>query len=102
MQWLDLDVKTVRKINALVKECQRTPFTGAGKPEALKGNLRGHWSRRINQEHRLVYRIEADWCIASKPMCSSLCSVGITTKNNPIFPATPPAAGAAEEAGASA
>ena len=60
VQWLDLDVKTVRKINALVKECQRTPFTGTGKPEALKGNLRGHWSRRINQEHRLVYRIEAD------------------------------------------
>ena len=63
VQWLDLDVKTVRKINALVKECQRTPFTGTGKPEALKGNLRGHWSRRINQEHRLVYRIEADMLI---------------------------------------
>ncbi|MDB5235548.1 MAG: Txe/YoeB family addiction module toxin [Hymenobacter sp.] len=63
VQWLELDVKTVRKINALVKECQRTPFTGTGKPEALKGNLRGHWSRRINQEHRLVYRIEADMLI---------------------------------------
>ena len=63
VQWLDLDVKTVRKINGLVKECQRTPFTGIGKPEALKGNLRGHWSRRINQEHRLVYRIEADMLI---------------------------------------
>ncbi len=61
--WFDLDVKTVRKINALVKECQRTPFTGTGKPEALKGNLRGHWSRRINHEHRLVYRIEADMLI---------------------------------------
>ena len=60
VRWLDLDVKTVRKINALVKECQRTPFTGTGRPEALKGNLRGHWSRRINQEHRLVGRIEAD------------------------------------------
>ena len=60
VQWLNLDVKIVRKINALVKECQRTPFAGTGKPEALKGNLRGHWSRRINQEHRLVYRIEAD------------------------------------------
>jgi len=53
----------VRKINALIKECRRTPFTGTGKPEALKGNLRGHWSRRINQEHRLVYRIEADMLI---------------------------------------
>ncbi len=61
--WLDLDVKIVRKINALIKECRRTPFTGTGKPEALKGNLRGHWSRRINQEHRLVYRIEADTLI---------------------------------------
>ena len=61
--WLDLDVKIVRKINALIKECRRTPFAGTGKPEALKGNLRGHWSRRINQEHRLVYRIEADTLI---------------------------------------
>ena len=58
VQWLTLDVKTVLKINALIKECQRTPFSGTGKPEALKGNLRSHWSRRINQEHRLVYRIE--------------------------------------------
>jgi len=48
VQWLDLDMKTVRKINALVKDCQRTPFTGTGNPEALKRNLRGHWSRRIN------------------------------------------------------
>lgn len=63
VRWLELDVKTVHKINALVKECTRTPFTGTGKPEALNGNLRGHWSRRINQEHRLVYRIEADMLI---------------------------------------
>jgi toxin YoeB len=58
-EWLEQDIKIVRKINALIKECQRTPFTGTGKPEALKGKLRGYWSRRINQEHRLVYRIEA-------------------------------------------
>jgi toxin YoeB len=63
VQWQALDVKIVQKINSLVRECQRTPFTGTGKPEALKGNLRGHWSRRINQEHRLVYRIEADLLI---------------------------------------
>jgi toxin YoeB len=59
-EWLEQDIKIVRKINALVKECQRTPFTGTGKPEALKRNLRGFWSRRINEEHRLVYRIEGD------------------------------------------
>ena len=63
LEWQDFDAKTVRKINALIKECCRTPFSGTGKPEALKGNLRGHWSRRINQEHRLVYRIENDTLI---------------------------------------
>ncbi len=57
VQWQTLDVKIVQKINSLVKECQRTPFTGTGKPEALKGNLRGYWSRRINHEHRLVYQV---------------------------------------------
>jgi toxin YoeB len=60
VDWQAADGKIVLKINALIKECQRTPFSGTGKPEALKGNLRGYWSRRITQEHRLVYRIEGD------------------------------------------
>ncbi len=60
LHWLETDVAMVRKINALLKECKRTPFAGTGKPEALKGNYRGHWSRRITQEHRLVYRVEGE------------------------------------------
>ncbi|WP_354581477.1 Txe/YoeB family addiction module toxin [Hymenobacter sp. UYP22] len=60
VDWQAADGKIVLKINALIKEGQRTPFSGTGKPEALKGNLRGYWSRRITQEHRLVYRIEGD------------------------------------------
>ncbi|SHL17504.1 Txe/YoeB family addiction module toxin [Hymenobacter psychrotolerans] len=60
VDWQAADGKIVLKINALIKECQRTPFSGTGKPEALKGNLRGYWSRLITQEHRLVYRIEGD------------------------------------------
>ena len=63
LYWQETDRAILRKINTLLKEYQHTPFAGTGKPEALKGNLRGHWSRRINQEHRLVYRIEADMLI---------------------------------------
>lgn len=58
MHWQKSDKKTLRKINELIKECQRTPFEGIGKPEPLKGNLSGWWSRRINIEHRLVYKYE--------------------------------------------
>jgi toxin YoeB len=56
--WIDNDREVLRKINALIKECQRTPFAGTGKPEALKQNLSGFWSRRITGEHRLVYKAE--------------------------------------------
>jgi len=49
--------KLVFKIFELIENIQQTPFSGIGKPEALKGNLSGFWSRRINQEHRLVYKI---------------------------------------------
>jgi len=54
--WQDHDRKLVLRINGLIKECLRTPFTGTGKPEPLRGALSGWWSRRINQEHRLVYK----------------------------------------------
>ena len=58
--WQTQDPKLLLRINALIKECQRTPFYGIGKPEPLKGSMAGWWSRRINQEHRLVYRVEGD------------------------------------------
>ncbi|REG90574.1 Txe/YoeB family addiction module toxin [Algoriphagus antarcticus] len=56
--WLEADLKLLKKINTLIKECQRTPFTGIGKPEPLKNELSGWWSRRIDREHRLVYRVK--------------------------------------------
>lgn len=56
--WQQHDKSILKKINALIKESARTPFEGTGKPEPLKGDLSGYWSRRINQEHRLVYKCE--------------------------------------------
>ncbi len=57
--WFETDKKQIKKINDLIKEIERTPFEGIGKPEALKFNLKGLWSRRIDHEHRLVYRVES-------------------------------------------
>jgi toxin YoeB len=59
LYWAETDVRVRDKINTLIDDIQRHPFTGLGKPEPLKRNLRGFWSRRINREHRLVYRVEA-------------------------------------------
>jgi len=56
LHWQTHDPKLVARINGLIKECARTPFKGTGKPEPLRGALSGWWSRRITQEHRLVYR----------------------------------------------
>ncbi len=56
--WQQHDKKILKKINLLLKECQRTPYQGTGKPEKLKENLLGWWSRRITLEHRLVYRVD--------------------------------------------
>jgi toxin YoeB len=58
--WIVTDRKVLQKINALIKECQRTPFEGTGKPEALRLNFSGYWSRRITGEHRLVYKVDED------------------------------------------
>ena len=58
--WLEQDKKILKKINGLLKDCQRSPFAGIGKPEPLKGNLAGFWSRRITDEHRLVYCVERE------------------------------------------
>lgn len=58
LYWQTHDKKILKKINNLTKETERTPYEGAGKPEALKYDLTGWWSRRINFEHRLVYKVE--------------------------------------------
>lgn len=58
--WQNTDKKILKRINILLKETLRHPFEGVGKPEALKGNLSGYWSRRIDREHRLVYGVEDD------------------------------------------
>lgn len=57
LYWQANDTATLQKIHDLIKEIKREPFKGTGKPEPLKGNLAGHWSRRITGEHRLVYRV---------------------------------------------
>lgn len=54
------DKARLRRINALIKEIQRHPFEGTGKPEPLRGDLFGYWSRRIDEKNRLVYRVEND------------------------------------------
>jgi len=58
--WLREDRKMLKKINELIKDIQRNPFSGKGKPEPLKYDLAGYWSRRISLDHRLVYKFEKD------------------------------------------
>lgn len=57
LYWQRTDAKVVKLINELVRDAMRDPFRGLGKPEPLKANLKGWWSRRITVEHRLVYRV---------------------------------------------
>jgi toxin YoeB len=63
LYWQTHDKKTLLKINALLKDIARNRYTGLGKPEPLKENLAGWWSRRINDEDRLVYRIDGTDCL---------------------------------------
>ncbi|HEX5259433.1 MAG TPA: Txe/YoeB family addiction module toxin [Sphingomicrobium sp.] len=56
--WINNDRRTLVRVNKLIEECRRTPFKGTGKPEPLKDNLKGWWSRRITGEDRLVYRAQ--------------------------------------------
>ena len=63
--WQEDDTKILLRINTLIEECRRHPFKGTGKPEPLGGNLAGWWSRRINQEHRLVYRVSGSSAAAA-------------------------------------
>lgn len=60
LYWQKTDRRLVQRINDLIKEITRTPYTGTGKPEPLKHALSGYWSRRINDEHRIVYRVADD------------------------------------------
>ena len=58
LYWQKQNKKMLKKINDLIKDIERTPFKGLGKPEPLKNNLSGWWSRRIDDTHRIVYRVE--------------------------------------------
>lgn len=60
LYWQKTDKKVLRRINQLIKEIRRIPFEGIGKPEPLKHGLAGYWSRRINDEHRIVYKVTED------------------------------------------
>ncbi len=56
--WQNIDKKVLKRINELIKDSSRNPFEGIGKPESLKHDLKGYWSRRITDEHRLVYTVK--------------------------------------------
>jgi len=58
LYWIETDKKKLKRINQLIKDIDRNPFEGIGKPEPLKANLQGYWSRRIDHEHRIVYAVE--------------------------------------------
>jgi toxin YoeB len=60
LYWQAQDRKKLKRINRLINECLRTPYEGVGKPEPLRENLAGFWSRRIDEEHRLVYCVDGD------------------------------------------
>ncbi len=60
LHWQKIDKKLMQRINELIKEISRTPHAGIGKPEPLKHALSGYWSRRINDEHRIVYKMADD------------------------------------------
>lgn len=64
--WQQNDLKIIKKINELIKDISRNPFSGVGKPEALKHQFKGFWSRRITSEHRLVYKVEGEDIIILK------------------------------------
>lgn len=61
LYWQTQDKKTLKRINKLITDCKRSPFEGIGKPEPLKENLSGFWSRRIDESNRLVYAVDEDY-----------------------------------------
>lgn len=60
LYWQTQDRKMLHRINQLIRDCQRDPFSGTGKPKPLKHALAGYWSRRITDEHRMVYKVTDD------------------------------------------
>ena len=60
LHWQVTDRKILGRLNTLIEQCRRTPFSGIGKPEPLRGKLSGWWSRRLTDKHRLVYRVTDD------------------------------------------
>ncbi|APG24352.1 Txe/YoeB family addiction module toxin [Syntrophotalea acetylenica] len=58
--WLRTDKKLLKRLNSLIRDIQRSPYEGIGKPEPLKHGLSGYWSRRITDEHRIVYKVDDD------------------------------------------
>ena len=66
LYWQTQDKKTLRRINMLIKDIQRSPFEGIGKPEPLKGNYQGWWSRRIDEMNRIVYKAEANQIVIAQ------------------------------------
>ena len=67
--WQTTDNKILKRINLLIKDIQRTPQEGIGKPEPLKHGLSGYWSRRINDEHRIVYKHQGDAILIAQLQC---------------------------------
>lgn len=66
LYWQKTDKKMLYKINDLLKDITRTPFSGLGKPEPLKHKYKGFWSRRINREHRLIYKVKDNEILIAK------------------------------------
>jgi len=64
--WQSVDKKISKRINILIRDIQRMPYDGLGKPEPLKHALSGYWSRRINDEHRIVYKVEENSVIIAQ------------------------------------
>lgn len=58
--WAEQDRRMLKRLNRLIEDCRRSPFAGLGKPEPLRNEFSGFWSRRIDEEHRLVYRVDGD------------------------------------------
>ena len=56
-EWFDINIQLISRIKVLIRDIEREPFKGIGKPEPLKGNWAGFWSRRIDQEHRHIYKV---------------------------------------------
>ncbi|MCF7822844.1 MAG: Txe/YoeB family addiction module toxin [Candidatus Marinimicrobia bacterium] len=66
LYWQQTSKKTFKRINLLIREIQRTPYEGIGKPEPLRHSLAGFWSRRISGEHRIVYKVEKDHVVLAQ------------------------------------